>query len=68
MNEQAREIKVRQYVVNEKGRKVAAILGIKECRRIEALLEDLDDLKTIDNRRSEVGEEYESYRAKRIHP
>jgi len=39
-----------QYIVNEKGKKTAAVLSIKEY---EELLEDLHDLAVIAERREE---------------
>ena len=58
-------ISVKQYVTDKKGHKVAAILDIKELNRIEELLEDLPDLKTIGDRNSEPSEDYEAYSRKR---
>lgn len=58
-------ISVKQYVTDKKGHKVAAILDIKELNRIEKLLEDLSDLKTIEDRISEPSEDYKAYSRKR---
>ncbi|MDI6728111.1 MAG: hypothetical protein QMD44_04185 [Thermodesulfovibrionales bacterium] len=58
-------INVKQYVTDKKGHKVAAILDIKELARITDLLEDLSDLKTIEDRVSEPSEDYEAYSRKR---
>lgn len=58
-------ISVKQYVTDEKGHKVAAILDIKELARIKELLEDLSDLKAIEDRVSEPSEDYEAYSRKR---
>jgi len=58
-------ITVKQYVTDEKGHKVAAIVDIKELARITDLLEDLSDLKTIEDRVSEPSEDYEAYSRKR---
>ncbi len=58
-------ISVKQYVTDEKGHKVAAILDIKELARIKELLEDLSDLKAIEDRVSELSEDYEAYSRKR---
>ena len=54
-------ISVKQYVTDEKGHKVAAILDIKELSRIKNLLEDLSDLKVIEDRAAEPMEDYEGY-------
>ena len=58
-------IKVKQYITDSKGHKVAAILDIKELERINDLLEDLLDLKTIEDRIAEPAEDYEAYSRKR---
>jgi hypothetical protein len=58
-------IKVKQYITNARGHKVAAILDIKELERINDLLEDLLDLKTIEDRIAEPAEDYEAYSRKR---
>jgi len=58
-------ISVKQYVTDEKGHKVAAILDIKELSRIKDLLEDLSDLKVIEDRAAEPMEDYEGYSRKR---
>jgi len=58
-------IKVKQYITNARGHKVAAILDIKELERINDLLEDLLDLKTIEDRIVEPAEDYEAYSRKR---
>jgi len=58
-------IRVKQYITNTKGHKVAAILDIKELERVNDLLENLSDLKTIDDRIAEPEEDYEAYSRKR---
>ena len=58
-------ISIKQYVTDEKGHKVAAILDIEELARIKDLLEDLSDLKMIEDRISEPSEDYETYSRKR---
>jgi hypothetical protein len=58
-------IKVKQYITNSRGHKVAAILDIKELERINDLLEDLLDLKAIEDRIAEPTEDYEAYSRKR---
>ncbi|MBI5195935.1 MAG: hypothetical protein HZA10_06405 [Nitrospirae bacterium] len=62
---QKNTVTVKQYVTDEKGHKVAAILDIKELARIADLLEDLSDLKTIEGRVAEPSEDYEAYSRKR---
>ena len=58
-------IKVKNYITDDKGHKVAAVLDIKELARINELLEDLSDLKAIEGRISEPSEDYEAYSRKR---
>jgi len=58
-------INVKQYVTDKKGHKVAAILDIKELVRVKDLLEDLSDLKAIEDRIAEPEEDYESYSRRR---
>ncbi len=50
-------IKVKQFVTNSEGQKVAAIIGIEELKRLEELIEDMADIKAIEDRKSEPGEE-----------
>ncbi len=58
-------VKVSQYIIDNEGHKVAAIIDIEELKRLKELLEDLSDLKTIEDRKSEPGEDYEAYSKKR---
>ena len=58
-------VNVTQYVTDKKGRKVAAILDMNELLRIQELLEDSSDLKTIEDRISEPAADYEVYSRKR---
>lgn len=58
-------INVKQYVIDRKGQKVAAILDIDELIRVEELLEDISDLKSIKDRIAEPEEDYEGYSRKR---
>ena len=58
-------IKVARFVTDKKGRKVAAIIDIKELNRIEELIEDAADLKAINDRVAEPVEDYETYSRKR---
>ena len=46
-------IKVDRFVTDKKGRKVAAIIDIRELDRIEEMLEDAFDLKVIRDRVAE---------------
>lgn len=59
------QIKVKQYLIDAKGQKVAAVLDIKELARVNDLIEDLIDLKTIEDRVAEPVEDYETYSRKR---
>ncbi|MBI5307085.1 MAG: hypothetical protein HZB37_01785 [Planctomycetes bacterium] len=58
-------INVKQYVTDSKGHKVAAIVDIKEFERIKDLIEDLSDLRAIEDRVAESVEDYEAYSRKR---
>lgn len=58
-------IRVKQYLTDKKGHKVAAVLDIKELTRVNDLLEDLIDLKTIEDRIAEPSEDYGAYSRKR---
>jgi len=51
----------RRFIVNERGEKTAVVLPIAEY---ESLLEDLDDLATIAERREEPSEPLESVLAR----
>ena len=59
------QVKVDRFVTDKKGRKVAAIIDIKELNRIEELIEDASDLKAISDRVAEPVENYELYSRKR---
>lgn len=58
-------IRVKQYVTDQKGKKIAAILDMEELVRVEEMLEDLSDLKAIEDRKDEPVEDYEVYSRKR---
>jgi hypothetical protein len=58
-------IRVKQYITDTKGQKVGAVLDIKELARINDLIEDLLDLKTIEDRVAEPSSDYEAYSRKR---
>jgi hypothetical protein len=58
-------VRIKQFVTDEAGHKVAAILDIKELTRIEGLLEDLADLRAIEERKDEPAAAYREYRRKR---
>ena len=64
-NKQIDTVHIKQYVTDEKGHKIAAIVDIKELARVERLLEDLSDLKSIEERIDEPSEDYEAYGRKR---
>jgi len=59
------QIKVNSFVTDKKGRKVAAIIDIKELNRIEEMMADSSDLKAINDRVAEPVEDYEVYSPKR---
>ncbi|NOZ69422.1 MAG: hypothetical protein GXP46_09320 [Deferribacteres bacterium] len=58
-------IKVKQYVIDKRGHRIAAILDMEEIKRLEELLEDIADLKVIEDRIREPVENYEAYSRKR---
>ena len=58
-------VHVKQYVTDAKGHKTAAILDMKELARVQEMLEDLADLKVIEDRVCEKEESYEVYSRKR---
>jgi SepF-like predicted cell division protein (DUF552 family) len=58
-------VDIKQYITDENGHKVAVILDIKELSRVKELLEDLSDLKAIEDRIAESSEDYEAYSRKR---
>lgn len=62
---QKEQVKVDRFVIDKKGRKVAAIIDIKELNRIEEMIEDASDLKAINDRVAEPVEDYEVYSRKR---
>ena len=59
------QIKVKQYIIDAKGQKVAAVLDIRELVRVNDLIEDLIDLKTIEDRVAEPSEDYAAVRNRR---
>ncbi len=58
-------IKIKQYITDAKGHKVAAVIAVKELYRIEELLEDLSDRKAVRDRIAEPVEDYETYSKRR---
>jgi PHD/YefM family antitoxin component YafN of YafNO toxin-antitoxin module len=44
--------KERQFVVNERGEKVAVMISIEEFEKILEELEDLEDIRAIDERKA----------------
>lgn len=65
MKQKEEQIKVKQYLTDVKGQKVAAVLDMRELARVNDLLEDLLDLKAIEDRVAEPSEDYEAYSRKR---
>jgi len=59
------QVKVDRFVTDKKGRKVAAIIAIRELNRIEEMIEDASDLKAVSDRVAEPAEDYEVYSRKR---
>ena len=58
-------IKINQYITDDKGHKVAAVIEIEELKRLEEVIEYLSDMKSIEDRKNETGEDYETYSNKR---
>ncbi|MDA8082775.1 MAG: hypothetical protein M0024_03855 [Nitrospiraceae bacterium] len=58
-------VRVKQYITDAKGRKVGAVLNIKELTRVNDLIEDLLDLKSIEDRVAEPSSDYEAYSRRR---
>ncbi|MEW6108026.1 MAG: hypothetical protein AB1632_02490 [Nitrospirota bacterium] len=58
-------IKVNKYITDKKGHKVAAVPDLKELARVSELLEDLVNLKTIEDRIAEPTEDHKAYSRKR---
>lgn len=56
---------VKKYITDNKGHKKAAVIDIDEFNRIQELLEDISDLKSIEDRKDEPAEDYEAYSNKR---
>ncbi len=59
-------IKINQYITDDKGHKVAAVIEIEELKRLEEVIEYLSDMKSIEDRKNETGEDYETYSNKRM--
>jgi hypothetical protein len=64
-SKQKDHVKIERFVTDKKGFKVGAIIGIKELKRIEEILEDSSDPKVIRDRVAESVEDYEAYSRKR---
>ena len=62
---QKEQVKVNRFGIDKQGRKVAAIIDIKEVKRIKEMIEGVSDLKAIHDRVAEPVEEYEVYNRKR---
>jgi len=58
-------VKVKQYITDSKGQRVGAVLDIKELARLNELIEDLLDLKAIEDRVAEPASDYEAYSRRR---
>ncbi|MEK6590915.1 MAG: hypothetical protein AABZ11_09585 [Nitrospinota bacterium] len=54
-------IKVKHYLTDSEGHTVAAVIDLEELHRLEELIEDLSDLKVIEDREGEPTEDYETY-------
>lgn len=61
-------VKVTQFIIDDHGRKEAALTEIVELNRLEELFEDLSDIKSIEDRKKEPNEDYETYNNKRKSP
>ncbi len=65
VNKQEAIIKIKQFVTDKDGQKVGAVLDMDELARVKDLLEDLLDLKYVEDRINESEENYEAYSSKR---
>jgi len=59
LKQENNHIKINQYITDDKGHKVAAIIEIEELKRLEELIEDLSDTKSIEDKKNEPEEDYE---------
>jgi hypothetical protein len=58
-------IAVKRFITDEKGKKLSAIIDIKELERMKELLEDIEDLRVIEERKDEPVADFEEYLRKR---
>jgi hypothetical protein len=58
-------IQIQQYITDKEGHKISAIIDIEELNRLCDLIEDLIDLKAIDERIDEPVEDFIAYIEKR---
>jgi hypothetical protein len=58
-------INIQQYITDKEGHKIAAIIDIEELNRLDELIEDLSDLKAIEDRLGEPVEDFKEYIEKR---
>ncbi|MBF0473795.1 MAG: hypothetical protein HQK91_04600 [Nitrospirae bacterium] len=52
---------IQQYITDKEGHKISAIIDIEELNRLDELIEDLSDLKAIDERIDEPVEDFKTY-------
>jgi hypothetical protein len=65
ISKQEAVIKIKEFITDKKGQKVGAVLDMDELARVKDLLEDLIDLKHVEDRINEPEENYEAYSSKR---
>lgn len=58
-------ITIKRFITDEKGKKLSAIIDIKELERMKELLEDIEDLRVIEERKDEPVADFEEYLRKR---
>ncbi|MBF0472973.1 MAG: hypothetical protein HQK93_04480 [Nitrospirae bacterium] len=58
-------INIQQFITDKDGHKIAAIIDIEELKRIDELIEDLSDLKVIEECIDEPVEDFRVYLNKR---
>ena len=54
VKQENKPVKVKQYIIDDHGRKVAAIIETEELNRLEEMLEDLSDIKLMHCTKSET--------------
>lgn len=58
MKQENKPVKVKQYIIDDHGRKIAAIIEIEELNRLKEIIEDLSDIKAFKGKKSESKEAF----------